>query len=148
MLLKDLLIAAGITVEVSEHPHLDAEVIGLTSNSHAVKPGYLFIGMPGTRVDGGEFWQGAIAQGAIAAVVSQSAAEKYPTEDHLVIPSPDMTTACARLAKAFYHSPADRFKMVGVTGTNGKTTTTHLIEFLLERSGRQPMMIVYPLERL
>ncbi len=141
MLLKDLLLAAGIAVEASEHPHLDTEVVGLTSNSHAVKPGYLFIGMPGTRVDGGEFWQGAIAQGAIAAIVSQNAAEKYPSDGHLVIASLDMTTACARLAQAFYHSPADRFKMVGVTGTNGKTTTTHLIEFLMERSGRQPMMI-------
>ncbi len=141
MLLKDLLAAAGIAVEVSGHPHLDAEVVGLASNSHAVKPGYLFIGMPGTRVDGGEFWQGAIGQGAIAAIVSTQAAEKYPPTDQLVIPALDMTIACANLARAFYHSPADRFKMVGVTGTNGKTTTTHLIEFLMERAGRQPMMI-------
>jgi UDP-N-acetylmuramoyl-L-alanyl-D-glutamate--2,6-diaminopimelate ligase len=141
MLLKDLLLAAGIVVEASGHPHLSEEVMGLTSNSHAVKPGYLFIGMPGTRVDGGEFWQGAIAQGAIAAVISNSAASKYPPQDQLIIPALDMTTACASLAKAFYHSPADRVKMVGVTGTNGKTTTTHLIEFLLERSGRQPMMM-------
>ena len=140
MLLKDLLLAAGITV-ASEHPHLDAEVVGLTSNSHAVKHGYLFIGMPGTRVDGGEFWQGAIAQGAIAAVVSPGAIAKHPPVDQLVISAADMSVACARLASAFYHHPSDRLKMVGVTGTNGKTTTSHLIEFLLERAGKMHMMI-------
>jgi UDP-N-acetylmuramoyl-L-alanyl-D-glutamate--2,6-diaminopimelate ligase len=139
MLLKDLLASAGIVV--SGHPHLDREVMGLTSNSHTVQPGYLFIGLPGTRVDGGEFWQGAISQGAIAAVISTQAATKYPPTTQLVISAPNMTIACANLAKAFYNHPTDRIKMVGVTGTNGKTTTTHLIEFLMERSQRQPMMI-------
>ena len=140
MLLKDLLAAAEITV-VSDHPHLNVEVIGLTSNSQVVKPGYLFIGMPGTRVDGGEFWQGAIVQGAIAAVVSNNAIAKHAPVDQLVIAVADMSIACARLASAFYQHPSDRLKMVGVTGTNGKTTTSHLIEFLLDRAGKTHMMI-------
>ena len=140
MLLKDLLAAAEIAV-VSDHPHLHVEVIGLTSNSQVVKPGYLFIGMPGTRVDGGEFWQGAIVQGAIAAVVSNNAIAKHAPVDQLVIAVADMSIACARLASAFYQHPSDRLKMVGVTGTNGKTTTSHLIEFLLDRAGKIHMMI-------
>lgn len=140
MLLKDLLAAAEIAV-VSDHPHLNVEVIGLTSNSQVVKPGYLFIGMPGTRVDGGEFWQGAIVQGAIAAVVSMNAIAKHPPVDQLVIAVEDMSITCGRLAAAFYHRPSDRLKMVGVTGTNGKTTTSHLIEFLLDRAGKPHMMI-------
>ena len=141
MLLNELLTAAGLNTHF-DHPQLSAEVKGLTSNSQAVEAGDLFIGMPGTRVDGGEFWQGAIAAGAIAAVISPAAATKVPATDlALVIPAEDMAATCANLAATFYNRPSDRMKMVGVTGTNGKTTTTHLIEFLLDRADRQPMMV-------
>ncbi len=92
--------------------------------------------MPGTRVDGGEFWQSAIAQGAIAALVSPHAAEKVGEDlgtwgKPCVIPVADMIQACAEVAAAFYDYPARKLKLIGVTGTNGKTTTTHLIEFFL-----------------
>jgi UDP-N-acetylmuramoyl-L-alanyl-D-glutamate--2,6-diaminopimelate ligase len=124
-----------------EHPALEQEVKGLATNSLACQPGDLFIGMPGTRVDGGDFWAGAIAAGAIAAVVSLPAAEKaaangQPGKDRgpCILPAPDMVRACAQLAGAFYGYPARQMKLVGVTGTNGKTTTTHLIEFLLNQA--------------
>ena len=89
--------------------------------------------MPGTRVDGGTFWPSAIASGAIAAIVSQEAAETQPPETGKdpVISVGNMTEACASLAAAFSGYPAKQLQMVGVTGTNGKTTTTHLIEYLL-----------------
>jgi UDP-N-acetylmuramoyl-L-alanyl-D-glutamate--2,6-diaminopimelate ligase len=91
--------------------------------------------MPGTRVDGGEFWQSALEAGAIAALISPSAAGKFPpSADVCVIPVSDMVTACAEVATAFYGNPAQQLKMVGVTGTNGKTTTTHLIEFFLQQA--------------
>jgi UDP-N-acetylmuramoyl-L-alanyl-D-glutamate--2,6-diaminopimelate ligase len=124
-----------------EHPALNTEVTGLTTNSQAVEAGDLF-GMPGTRVDGGDFWPGAIASGAIAAIVSTTAASKssIPPET-LVIATDDVALTCAQLAAAFNHYPTNKLKMIGVTGTNGKTTTTHLIEFLLERSQQQPMMM-------
>lgn len=141
MLLKDLLAKAGIAV--AEHPGLLVDVTGLTTNSHAVQTGNLFIGMPGTRVDGGEFWPSALGAGAVAAIVSQGAAEKTQadrTADHLVIPVVDVAQACANLATAFYQAPTRSLQMVGVTGTNGKTTTTHLIEFLLTRSQHKPML--------
>jgi UDP-N-acetylmuramoyl-L-alanyl-D-glutamate--2,6-diaminopimelate ligase len=127
-----------------DHPALSSIVKNLTTNSQAVQAGELFIGMPGTRVDGGDFWQGALAAGAIAAVVSPAAAAKAQATvqpDQLLIIAEDVATACAQLAVAFNHAPTQTLKMVGVTGTNGKTTTTHLIEFLLERSGQQPMMM-------
>lgn len=144
-LLGELLATLG---ELPNHPALEAEVKGLTTNSLAVQPGDVFIGMPGTRVDGGDFWQSAIAAGAIAAVVSPQAAEKAKSDPAfqsenppLVIPSSDMAQTCAQLATTFYHSPAQKLKMIGVTGTNGKTTTTHLIEYLLERSGKSPALL-------
>ncbi|WP_414756085.1 UDP-N-acetylmuramoyl-L-alanyl-D-glutamate--2,6-diaminopimelate ligase [Anabaena sp. CCY 9910] len=113
----------------------DAEVKGIKTNSHACGAGDLFIGMPGTRVDGGEFWPSAIASGAIAAIVSPQAVEKNPPSDEaVVISSNNMTKACAAIAAAFYGYPGQKLKLVGVTGTNGKTTTTHLIEFFLTKA--------------
>ncbi len=137
MQLKELLAKAGIST--IEHPNLDQIVTGLTTNSQTVKPGNLFIGMPGTRVDGGDFWQSAISAGALGAIVSPAAAQK--AQNDLVINTTDVAQACANLAAAFYDSPAKILKMVGVTGTNGKTTTTHLIEYLLKECGQQPMLL-------
>ncbi|HEY9879980.1 MAG TPA: UDP-N-acetylmuramoyl-L-alanyl-D-glutamate--2,6-diaminopimelate ligase [Leptolyngbyaceae cyanobacterium] len=120
-----------------DHPALEAEVKGLCTNSHACQAGDVFIGMPGTRVDGGEFWPSAIAAGAIAALVSSQALQARPVaaeETACVIPMTDLAIACAEVAAAFYGYPARRMKLVGVTGTNGKTTTTHLIEYLLQAS--------------
>lgn len=134
------LLAAVPEIALPNHPALEQEVKGLATNSLACQPGDLFIGMPGTRVDGGDFWAGAIAAGAIAAVVSPQVAEKARNGQSAtggqpcIIPVQDMVGACARLAGAFYGDPAQQMKLVGVTGTNGKTTTTHLIEFLLNQA--------------
>ncbi len=137
MKLRELLAKIPNIVQMSaDHPALDAEVKGLCTNSHACQPGDLFIGMPGTRVDGGEFWESAIASGAIAALISTHAAEKCSPQgkNACIISASDMTTACAEAAAAFYGYPGRQLKLIGVTGTNGKTTTTHLIEFLLDRA--------------
>ncbi len=134
MKLRELLAHSQIQ-SASDHPNLDLEVTGLKTNSHTCTTGDLFIGMPGTRVDGGEFWQGAIAAGAIGAVISPAAATIHPSTDaNCVVTAADLVAACAALAGAFYNYPAHTLKMVGVTGTNGKTTTTHIIEYLLERA--------------
>lgn len=134
MKLRDLLASIDVG-QWFNHPAMNAEVKGLTTNSHACQPGDLFIGMPGTRVDGGEFWESAIALGAIAALISPQAAEKVGDgTGHCVIPVADMSQACAQVAAAFYAYPAQKLKLIGVTGTNGKTTTTHLIEFLLTQA--------------
>lgn len=145
MKLRDLLANVESVLQLPSHPALEAEVKGLTTNSHASEPGDLFIGMPGTRVDGGEFWVMAIASGAVAALVSPQAALKKAGEAlsgvsgaeggvPCVITADDMAQACAQVAAAFYNYPARQLKLIGVTGTNGKTTTTHLIEFLLAQA--------------
>ncbi|MBD2570204.1 UDP-N-acetylmuramoyl-L-alanyl-D-glutamate--2,6-diaminopimelate ligase [Anabaena lutea] len=124
------------TVEGLENPSLvDVEVKGIKTNSHACGVGDLFIGMPGTRVDGGEFWSSALASGAVAAVVSpQAVAKNPPTPDSVVISANNMNQACAQIAAAFYGYPGQKLKLVGVTGTNGKTTTTHLIEYFITKA--------------
>ena len=131
MKLQELLATVPNVLQFPTETLPDVEVTGLATNSHACKPGDLFLGMPGTRVDGGDFWPSALAAGAVAALVSPQAAQKNgPVNGACVIPVTDMTQACAYVAAAFYGQPAQQLKMVGVTGTNGKTTTTHLIEFL------------------
>lgn len=142
MKLRELLENVANILESPNHPALDAEVKGLSTNSHACQPGDLFIGMPGSRVDGGEFWSSAIAAGAVAALVSPQAAQKnHRTPDACVIPAADMNQACASVAAAFYGYPGRKLKLIGVTGTNGKTTTTHLIEFLLAQA-EQPTALL------
>jgi UDP-N-acetylmuramoyl-L-alanyl-D-glutamate--2,6-diaminopimelate ligase len=135
MQLRDLLAKISDLSQIPEHPALDREVKGICTNSHACGLGEIFIGMPGTRVDGGEFWQSAIASGAIAAIISPQAAAKYPpTPDACVVLVDDIVSACAEVSAAFYGNPSQQLKMIGVTGTNGKTTTTHLIEFFLTQA--------------
>lgn len=147
MKLRELLAIVPNIASLPDHPALEAEVKGLATNSHTCQPGDLFIGMPGTRVDGGDFWAGAIAAGAIAAVVSPSAAQKAAIEQASRIPTPciisatDMVQVSAQLAAAFYGNPAQQIKLVGVTGTNGKTTTTHLIEFLLQQAHKPTALL-------
>ena len=141
MKLRQLLALSVPNASLPDHPALEAEVQGLSTNSHACQPGDLFIGMPGSRVDGGEFWPGAIAAGALAAVVSESAAAKTASTQSAqspacIIDCADLNQACARLAATFYGYPAQTMQLVGVTGTNGKTTTTHLIEYLLLQAHR------------
>ncbi|MDA0867078.1 MAG: UDP-N-acetylmuramoyl-L-alanyl-D-glutamate--2,6-diaminopimelate ligase [Cyanobacteria bacterium] len=143
MQLRDLLatqsslFATGEVQGRAEHPAWELPVKGLCTNSQLCGPGDLFIGMPGTRGDGGEFWAGAIAAGAIAALVSPAALANRPVpsgSDALVIPVENMAQSCAEIAAAFYGYPARQMQLVGVTGTNGKTTTTHLIDYLLHQA--------------
>ena len=134
MKLRELLERVSLLHPLPTHQALQQEVQGITTNSHTCKPGDLFIGMPGSRVDGGEFWPSALSSGAIAALISPSAAQKFPGYgEACVLQSDDIVKACAQLAAAFYGYPAQQLQLIGVTGTNGKTTTTHLIEFFLNR---------------
>ncbi len=141
MKLRALLSKVTSLQQLPEHPALDQEITGLKTNSHACTAGDLFIGMPGTRVDGGEFWLSAIESGATAAVISAAAAQaQAPIGDACIAVATDLIGASAELAAAFSNYPAQKLKMVGVTGTNGKTTTTHLIEFLL--AGHQSTALI------
>jgi UDP-N-acetylmuramoyl-L-alanyl-D-glutamate--2,6-diaminopimelate ligase len=110
----------------------------ITCDSRCVSRGSLFLGLPGVRVDGGSFWPRALADGAAAAVIGPAAAAVQPPgpEDPvLVVPEP-VAQWIGELAAAFWQRPSSRMTLIGVTGTNGKTTTTHLIEHLSLEAGR------------
>jgi UDP-N-acetylmuramoyl-L-alanyl-D-glutamate--2,6-diaminopimelate ligase len=120
-------------------PGLDnKELQSLSCDSRRINAGTLFLGLPGTNVDGGTFWRQVIAAGAAAAVISQAAAladPPGPGDPVVVVPDPAALWA-GELAAAFWNHPSQRFRLIGVTGTNGKTTTTHLIEHLAAHTGR------------
>ena len=134
MKLQELLAKVPSISITNNHQALETEIKGLATNSHGCQAGDLFLGIPGTRVDGGDFWESAIANGAVAALVSQAAAKKHQAKNDCVIPVADMSQTCPEVAAAFYDYPGQKMKMVGITGTNGKTTTTHLVEFLLNNA--------------
>ena len=114
------------------------EISGISCDSRRVGPGTLFVGLPGSRVDGGQYWPEVLAAGAAAAVIGPAAAAAQPpgpADPVLVLPDPVATWA-GELASAFWQHPSQRLALIGVTGTNGKTTTTHLIEHLAAAAGQ------------
>ena len=103
------------------------EIHDLTLDSRAAGEGSLFLALHGAREDGADYAKEAAARGAVC-VVTEHAAEGVPC-----VLVPDAHEAAAKLAARWYGEPAGRMTVVGVTGTNGKTTTTYLLKQLLER---------------
>ncbi|MGL6282021.1 MAG: Mur ligase domain-containing protein, partial [Microcoleaceae cyanobacterium] len=87
MKLKELLEKVPQIKIDGKHPALETEITGLSTNSQTCQPGDLFLGMPGTKVDGGDFWASAIASGAVAALVSPTAQAKSNINNACVIAS-------------------------------------------------------------
>jgi UDP-N-acetylmuramoyl-L-alanyl-D-glutamate--2,6-diaminopimelate ligase len=109
-----------------------AEVTGIAYDSRAVRPGDVFVAMQGQRADGASFARDAIGRGAVAIVASRPPAVPVDVPWTIVA---DARLALAQLAAAFYGNPSRNLKVIGITGTNGKTTTAHLIASIFEAAG-------------
>jgi UDP-N-acetylmuramoyl-L-alanyl-D-glutamate--2,6-diaminopimelate ligase len=116
----------------------DRSIRGLTLDSRRVRPGDLFAVVPGPHCDGMAYVRDAIARGAVAILASTKA--QVPPDVTLVL-VPEVRLALADLACRFYGSPADLVRIVGVTGTNGKTTTATLVRWLLAHAGKQAALL-------
>ena len=116
----------------------DPEILGVVCDSRHVRPGYLFVAVPGAKQDGGLFVEDAIERGAVA-VVSENDAKFRKDVSHMRVA--DARLALARLACVMNGEPTDQLQMVGVTGTNGKTTTAYMIRDILSADGRNPGLI-------
>ncbi len=111
---------------------LDQEIGGISFDSRKAGPGNLFVCISGLKSDGHDYIQQAIDRGAAALLVEK---EIDAVPDMAVIQVADSRKAMPTLASNFYQSPSSQLRLVGVTGTNGKTTTTHLIKAILEEQG-------------
>jgi UDP-N-acetylmuramoyl-L-alanyl-D-glutamate--2,6-diaminopimelate ligase len=121
----DALRDAGQLVRV--HGSLPAQIMSLTDDSRAVRPGTLFVAVRGAERDGHEFLEAAAGAGAVAAIVDDPGRTTLPG-----IVVRDTRRAASVAAAAFHDFPARELRLVGVTGTNGKTTTVGMLRHLLD----------------
>ena len=115
-----------------EAPGLDVPCTGVVYDSRAVRPGSVFVALRGLRADGVAFVPQAVAAGAVAVVAAAGVA---PLAGAAWVPVEDARLALALLAAEFNGHPSRAMRVVGITGTNGKTTTAYLVRAILEAAG-------------
>lgn len=125
MKLRELLKGVEILYATAD---MDREIASVSYDSRKAGPDSLFVAMTGYAVDGHDFIPQAYQNGACAAVCEREPADGVP-----YVRVGDSRAALAVIAANFYGHPADKMTMIGVTGTNGKTTTTYLLKAILER---------------
>src|ERR671935_379200 len=118
-------------VRVVEEPPADPEVTGLCYDSRRVRAGDGFVAIPGTHTDGHRYVETALRDGAVAAVVERRVGGAWP---QVVVE--DTRRALALMASRFFGYPSRELTVIGVTGTDGKTTTTTMIQQMLVAAGR------------
>ena len=111
----------------------DRPVTGLEFDSRRVKEGQVFVAVKGTQTDGHQYISAALGKGAVA-VVGEVKPDDFPT-DKVWVTVKDSAWALAQMSSAFYGHPSRDLKLVGVTGTNGKTTTVTLLHQLFTAMG-------------
>ncbi len=116
----------------------EVEVKGLAYDSRKVQPGYLFVAIKGYLQNGHDFLDEAVKNGAVA-LVGEEFRDSYGKL--LKIRVPDSREALSKIAAKFYEEPYNEMDIIGITGTNGKTTTSYMIESILLTSGASPGVI-------
>jgi len=110
----------------------EKEAVGLTNNSCGVRDGYVFVAIRGYKFDGHNFIGMAIEKGAVA-IVTEEANNLFLNVPQVVVPN--TRRALALLSNKFYGDPSAKMTVIGITGTNGKTTTSYLTKSIIEASG-------------
>ncbi len=116
----------------------EVEVNGITYDSRSVSEGDLFVAIKGSKVDGHLFLGEAVKRGAVALIVKES--KECPAKVPCIEVA-DTREALSRAAVHFYSRPCEQLSLIGITGTNGKTTVSYLLESILKTAGRKPGVI-------
>lgn len=148
MLLKDLLSSVLEVFLISGDPARN--ISGVFYDSRQVTPGGIFVAVSGFKLDGHAFLEAAVGKGAVAIVLENNFIKadldkvdelKNKFRKVTICRSIDGRQALAKLAGAFYGNPSSKLKLVGVTGTNGKTTVTYLLQSIFRQSGDKAAVI-------
>jgi UDP-N-acetylmuramoyl-L-alanyl-D-glutamate--2,6-diaminopimelate ligase len=118
---------------------LPAEVLGVAYDSRKVAPGEIFVAIPGLKQDGRRYVENALARGATALVLEGADMLEGRSVARVLVGS--ARAALARLADAYFGHPSGSLTAIGITGTNGKTTTSYLVDGLLAAQGRRTGLI-------
>lgn len=118
--------------------NLNQKIDYISYDSRKVKPNSLFVCIKGFNTDGHKYIQAAIDKGAVAILVQDEVTE---IPDVTILRTIDTRQALAKVASNYYKKPTQALRLVGVTGTNGKTTITHIIKAILEEEGKKTGMI-------
>lgn len=113
------------------------KISGIACDSRNVKPGNVFVCITGYETDGHKYAKTAVENGAVAVIAEHD----LPTVDVPCVIVDNTRKAMSEMAATFYNYPYKKFKLIGITGTNGKTTTTYLIKSILEHLGKKVGLI-------
>ena len=118
----------------------DKEILSLSTDSRTCGDNSLFICLKGTHADAHKYAEEAIRRGAVGLVVEREISIKADIAQIVV---KDTREAVGLLASAFYLLPSRALKIVGITGTNGKTTTSYMLASILEKAGKEWALSVH-----
>lgn len=128
----------ALASEIGLHADTEGEVSGIVLDSRAVRPGCLYVALPGSSAHGASFTADAVRSGALAVLTDHRGAQVIEDSGGTEVPilvADDVRTSMARAAAVVFDRPAERLMTFAVTGTNGKTTTVALLEAALAMSG-------------
>ncbi len=134
MLLKELI--QDVYLKELSKTVENISISGISSDSRHLRPGDIFIALQGPSMDGEKFILDAIRQGA-AAIVKSNRERVFPSSQVPILEVENPRAFLYAICRKFYDDPSQKLKIIGVTGTNGKTTITYLLESILQQKGKK-----------
>ena len=115
----------------------DIDIKYITSDSRKVEKDYLFVAICGFELDGHAYVENAIEKGASAILINEERYDEFKDLDVVILTTKSTRFIMGKLASNFYDNPSKEFKLIGITGTKGKTTTSFMVKKILEEAGKK-----------